>query len=104
MPDGIELTLVTMTFDASDPERLLGVLSKYVVVSRGEAGCRNMDLAASSTKPGRYVVIQKWESPTAQQAHFDSAGMVEMARSCVGLLSAPPQIDLFEAISAHDLA
>lgn len=104
MPDEIELTLVTMTFDASDPERLLGVLSKYIVLSRGEAGCRNMDLAASSTKPGRYVVIQKWENPAAQQAHFNSAGMVEMARSCVGLLSAPPQIDLFEAISAHDLA
>jgi quinol monooxygenase YgiN len=103
MPDDIELTLVTMTFDASDPERLLGVLSKYVVISRGEVGCRNIDLAASSTKPGRYVVIEKWESPAAQQAHFDSSGMVEMARSCAGLLSGPPQIDLFESISVHDL-
>jgi len=104
MPDEIELTLVTMTFDASDPERLLGVLAKYVVTSRGEPGCRNMDLAASSTKLGRYVVIQKWESPQAQQAHFDSSGMVEMAQSCVGLLSSAPQIDLLEGISAHDLA
>jgi quinol monooxygenase YgiN len=104
MPDDIELTLVTMTFDASDPERLLGILSKYVVVSRGEVGCRNIDLAASSTKPGRYVVIQKWDSPAAQQAHFDSPGMVEMAQSCAGLLRAAPQIDLFEGISAHDLA
>jgi quinol monooxygenase YgiN len=104
MSDEVELTLVTMTFDASDPAQILGILSKYVVVSRGEAGCRNIDLAASSTKPGRYVVIEKWESPAAQQAHFDSPGMVEMARSCAGLLSAAPQIDLFEAISAHDLA
>jgi len=104
MPDEIELTLVTMTFDASDPERLLGVLAKYVVTSRGEPGCRNIDLAASSTKLGRYVVIQKWDSPQAQQAHFDSSGMVEMAQSCVGLLSSAPQIDLLEGISAHDLA
>jgi quinol monooxygenase YgiN len=104
MSDEVELTLVTMTFDASDPAQILGILSKYVVVSRGEAGCRNIDLAASSTKPGRYVVIEKWESPAVQQAHFDSPGMVEMARSCAGLLSAAPQIDLFEAISAHDLA
>lgn len=103
MPDDIELTLVTMTFDASDPERLLGVLSKYVVISRGEVGCRNIDLAASSTKPGRYVVIEKWESPATQQAHFDSSGMVEMAQSCAGLLASPPQIDLFESISVHDL-
>ena len=104
MPDEVELTLVTMTFDASDPERLLGVLAKYVVVSRGHLGCRNIDLAASATTPGRYVVIQKWESPAAQQAHFDSIDMVEMAQSCVGLLAAAPQIDLLEGISVHDLA
>jgi hypothetical protein len=30
--------------------------------------------------------------------------MVEMAESCRGLLSAPPDIDLFDGISAHDLA
>jgi hypothetical protein len=30
--------------------------------------------------------------------------MVEMARSCDGLLTAPPVIDLLEPISAHDLA
>jgi hypothetical protein len=29
--------------------------------------------------------------------------MVEMAESCRGLLSRPPEIDLFEGISAHDL-
>ena len=104
MPDEVETTLVTMTFDASDPERLLGVLAKYVVVSRGAPGCRNMDLAASATKPGRYVVIQKWDSPAAQQRHFDSIDMVEMAQSCVGLLAAAPQIDLLEGISVHDLA
>jgi quinol monooxygenase YgiN len=49
-------------------------------------------------------VIQKWDSPAAQQAHFDSADMVEMAEACRGLLAQPPDIDLLEAISAHDLA
>jgi hypothetical protein len=29
--------------------------------------------------------------------------MVEMAKACQGLLAQPPQIDLLEAISAHDL-
>lgn len=104
MSDEVELTLVTLIFDASDPAALLAILSKYVVVSRGHAGCRNIDLAASSTKPARYVVIEKWDSPASQQAHFDSPTMVEMARACAGLLSAPPQIDLLEGISAHDLA
>jgi quinol monooxygenase YgiN len=93
-----------MVFQALDPERLLGVLAKYVVVSRGAPGCRNIDLCASATSDSRYLVIEKWESLEAQRAHFDSAEMVEMAESCRGLLSAAPDIDLFEGISAHDLA
>lgn len=103
MNGAVELTLVTMSFDAADPERLVPVLAKYVVLSRGHPGCRNIDLAASATRPGRFVIVQKWESPDAQRAHFDSVDMVEMARACDGLLTSPPQIDLLESISAHDL-
>ena len=109
MPSGedaaeVDLTVVTMTFDASDASKLVGILSKYVVVSRGHAGCRNIDLCGSVTTPNRFLVIQKWDSPDAQQTHFDSPAMVEMAESCRGLLARPPTIDLFEGLSAHDLA
>jgi quinol monooxygenase YgiN len=100
----VELTLVTMEFRSSKPEALMPVLAKYVVLSRGHPGCRNIDLCASVATPGRYLIVEKWESPEAQQAHFDSAEMVEMAKSCTGLLSEPPNIDLLEGISAHDLA
>lgn len=99
----VELTIVTMVFDSAQPEALQSVLAKYVVLSRGHPGCRNIDLCTSATSPARFVVIEKWESPGAQQAHFDSDDMVEMARACNGLLTKPPQIDLLEAISAHDL-
>ena len=100
----VELTIVTMVFDSTQPESLQSVLAKYVVLSRGHPGCRNIDLCGSATAPGRFVIIQKWESPEAQRAHFDSREMVEMARACDGLLARPPEIDLLEGISAHDLA
>ena len=100
----IETILVTMAFDATDLGSLLAILAKYVVLSRGHAGCRNIDLCASATVPNRVVVLSKWASEAAQQAHFDSPEMVEMARACTGILAAPPQIDLLEALSAHDLA
>jgi quinol monooxygenase YgiN len=101
--DDVELTMVTMVFDSSDADRLLSILAKYVVLSRGHPGCRNIDLCASATTPGRFVIVQKWESPEAQQGHFDSQDMVEMASACTGLLTRPPTIDLLETISAHDL-
>jgi len=103
MAEDLELTMVTMVFDSSNVEALQSVLAKYVVLSRGHPGCRNIDLCASATTPGRFVIVQKWESPEAQQTHFDSAQMVEMASACTGLLTRPPTIDLLEAISAHDL-
>ena len=99
----VELAVVTMRFDAADPASLLAVLSKYVVLTRMEPGCRNVDLCASYTHPGRYLIIQKWDSPDVQRAHFDSELMVEMARSCTGLLAVPPDIDLWDGPSAHDL-
>ena len=49
------------------------------------------------------MIVQKWDSPDAQQRHFDSDVMVEMATACHGLLTQPPAIDLLESISAHDL-
>lgn len=99
----IELAVVTMSFTAAENEALLSVLSKYVVMTRMEPGCRNVDLCSSVTTPGRHLVVQKWDSIEAQREHFDSDLMVEMARSCNGLLASPPDIDLWEGTSAHDL-
>ena len=93
-----------MVMEAVDLEPLLPVLSKYVVLSRGQAGCRNIDLCLSVTTPNRVVAIMKWESVQAQRAHFDSPEMVEMAEAAKPLLAGPPVIDLLEGLSAHDLA
>ena len=100
----VELTVVTMTFDAADAGALAAVLANYVVTSRGEPGCRNIDLCVATGQSSHFVVIEKWESPVHQQAHFDGASMVTMAKSCNGLLTGAPTIELLEGISAHDLA
>ncbi len=106
VPDDLELTVVTLSLDAIDEAasaQLMSVLAKYVVVSRGQDGCRNIDLVSSVTQPNRFLLVQKWDSPATQQAHFDSADMVEMAQACRGLLSRPPTVELWEVMSAHDL-
>lgn len=102
--DEVELTVVTMRFDAADEDALLAVLSKYVVLTRMVDGCRNVDLCSSVTRPGRHLIVQKWETPAHQRRHFDSDLMVEMAQSCAGILTGPPDIDLWDGTSAHDLA
>jgi quinol monooxygenase YgiN len=103
-PMPVQLTIVTMIFDATDEAGLAAALARYVVMARQHPGCRNIDLCTSLTRPGRFLVIEKWENPEAQQAHFSSADMVEFAHACEGRLARPPDIDLFEGISAHDLS
>jgi quinol monooxygenase YgiN len=102
--DPPEPVVVLMRFDASDEAGLAAVLSRYVVTSRGDPGCRNIDWCRSATAPGRFVIIQKWASLDDQRRHFDSPTMVEMAEGCRGRLVGPPDIDLLDPVSAHDLA
>lgn len=103
MTGDIDLTIVTLRFEAADRAKLEAILAHYVVTSRSHPGCRNIDLCASVTHPGRYLVVEKWDSAESQRAHFDSDDMVEMAGACEGILVRPPDIDLLAAVSAHDL-
>jgi quinol monooxygenase YgiN len=98
------ITVVTMAFEASDPDALLANLARYVVLARGEVGCRNVDLCASSVRPSRFVVVEKWAEPELARAHFDSEVMVAMAEGCRGILATAPEIELLDGLNAHDLA
>jgi quinol monooxygenase YgiN len=104
-PLDIELAVLQGTFDARDDaiEELGAVLARYVVLTRHEAGCRNVDLLASTTQRGRFSVIEKWERPELVRSHLDSPLMVDMAREVVPLLAAKPTFDLYDGISAHDI-
>ena len=113
----IDPVMVTMSFATDRVDELLAVLSKYVVLARMDTAAgrlhvrlqrmdtaaRNIDLVASLTLPGRFTIVEKWATEAAQQAHFDSSIMVDMATACTGLLTEPPDIDLHEAVSMHDL-
>jgi quinol monooxygenase YgiN len=102
----VEIAVLTAAFDARPgaEETVLAALSRYVVLTRHEPACRNVDLVASLTHPGRFLVIEKWESATDVQAHLDSPLMAEMAKAVVASLTTKPAIDLYDSISAHDLA
>jgi quinol monooxygenase YgiN len=101
----VALSVVVGTFDARPgAEAALGaVLAHYVVVSRTSAGCRNIDLVVSLTTPGRFLVYEKWETPDYQRQHLASPVTEEMAAAALPLLAGPPDLGLFEGISAHDL-
>ena len=101
----LELAVVIGSFEARTGRQadLAAVLAKYVVLTRRQPPCRNVDLVASGSNLGRLVVIEKWESADDARAHLDAAETVEMAQAARDLLAAPPDLDLYESISAQDL-
>jgi quinol monooxygenase YgiN len=103
-PD-VEIAVLTAVFDArpGSEDVLLGALSRYVVLTRQQPSCRNVDLVASVTRNGRFLVIEKWDSADAVRTHLDSRLMTEMAQTAVTALASKPEIDMFDSISAHDL-
>jgi quinol monooxygenase YgiN len=105
MTADIEIAVLTAAFTAR-PERegdLAAVLARYVVLTRGEPGCRNVDLLSSATESGKFVVIEKWETADDARSHLDTELMTGMAAAAVPLLAEKPRIDLLDAISAQDL-
>jgi quinol monooxygenase YgiN len=101
----LELAVIIGSFEtrtgrASD---LAAVLAKYVVLTRRHPHCRNVDLIASASRPGRLVVIEKWESADDARAHLDAPETVEMATTARDMLAGAPDLDLYESISAQDL-
>jgi quinol monooxygenase YgiN len=101
----VEIAVLTALFDARPgaEDALAGALARYVVLTRRETSCRNVDLVASTTHEGRFLVIEKWESATAVQTHLDSELMTSMANDVLPTLAVKPEIDLFASISAYDL-
>ena len=63
----LDVALLTAAFDARPgaEEALLATLARYVVLTRHEPACRNVDLIASCTHDRRFVVIEKWDSADA---------------------------------------
>jgi len=105
MASDVEVAVLTAVFSArTDHEGdLAAVLARYVVLTRQEPACRNIDLLSSATESGRFVVIEKWDSADDARAHLDTELMTGMAAAAVPLLAEKPQIDLLDTISAHDL-
>ena len=106
MASDLEVAVMTAVFRAR-PDRegeLAAVLARYVVLTRRAPACRNVDLLASATESGRFLVIEKWDSAPDARAHLDTQLMTDMAQAAVPLLADKPEIDLLDTISAHDLA
>lgn len=100
----IQTWIVVGRFDAADRvEDLAAALARYVVVSRGETGCLNIDLAADPGDTQKLLVIEKWDSLDAARRHLDGPAAAAMATAVRACVTRSPTMELYVGVSAHDL-
>lgn len=103
--DPAQVCLVVGEFQAraGAEAALASVLARYVVLTRAEPGCRNVDLAVATGEPGTYLVVEKWAHHDALRVHLDGAVAVTMATDARAHLAGSPRLRLYDGVSAHDL-
>jgi quinol monooxygenase YgiN len=68
------------------------ILSLLVDPTRRESGCVSYELLQNSSDPGDFVFVEKWATPAAEQAHFETPHVLTALQQLSGLLATEPEI------------
>ncbi len=75
-----------------------------IAPTHAEDGCLLYALHRDRDVPGRLVFVERWSSPEALAAHAGSAHLRTCAARVEGLLAAPPEVMVLDALPDGDPA
>ena len=64
--------VATITIKPDKREETLAAARINIAATQKEAGCVYYDMYESVTRPGTYVVVEKWENRDALNAHMNA--------------------------------
>lgn len=68
------------------------ILTALVDVTRREPGCLSYELLQNHADKTEFVVVERWASAAAEQAHFMTPHLLAALQQLSGLLTSEPQI------------
>lgn len=68
------------------------ILTALVDVTRREPGCLSYELLQNHADKTEFVVVERWASAAAEQAHFMTPHLLTALQQLSGLLASEPQI------------
>jgi quinol monooxygenase YgiN len=68
----VDLTVILTAKDVAHVPELRELLATQVVLSRKEPGCVRFEALESQTVPGTFIVVERWESDAALDAHREA--------------------------------
>ena len=71
--------------DPAHRDRATEAATRMMAATRQEEGCLEYTIAADIDDAGRFVILEKWASPAALEAHFATPHMAEFQGAMAGL-------------------
>lgn len=81
---------------------LESALRAVISPTHEEPGCVRYALHRSLENPSVVMTVERWKSRADFDRHLNSLHVQELFRQVAGMVSAPPEIDLFELLPAGD--
>ena len=80
------LLIVAGDVEIDPANRAAAIEAARVVMTatRQEEGCLEYTIAADVENPARFVIVEKWASPEALEAHFETPHMAEFQTAMGG--------------------
>jgi quinol monooxygenase YgiN len=77
-------------------------LEPVIAQTHGEAGCLTYALHRDTNDPDRLVLVERWTSQVALEAHFQQPYMAGLGDLAAELLAEPPAIHFCTPLPAGD--
>ncbi|SFC55311.1 putative quinol monooxygenase [Bacillus sp. UNCCL81] len=86
-----------MTIDSTKEAKFLEEMTSLLELSRAEEGNISYDLTKQTDRENEFIMVEIWKDVNAVTAHNTSAHFTAFAEKAKDYLTAPIQINLFEA-------
>lgn len=96
------IVVATMWPEAGSEGEVEKALRAAVRSVHSEPGCLRYSLHRSIGDPVRFVMIEKWESEEALDAHGRAPALRELGAQLDGKLAAPPEVTRLAALPEGD--
>ncbi|PGM57403.1 putative quinol monooxygenase [Bacillus sp. AFS053548] len=86
-----------MTIDSAKETKFLEEMTSLLELSRAEEGNISYDLTKQTDRENDYIMVETWQDLNAVAAHNTSAHFTAFSEKAKEYLTAPIQINLYEA-------
>ncbi|WP_088014746.1 putative quinol monooxygenase [Gottfriedia acidiceleris] len=86
-----------MTIDTAKETLFLEGMTSLLELSRAEEGNLSYDLTKQTDRENEYIMVEIWQDLNAVTAHNTSAHFTAFAKKAKDYLTAPIQINIYEA-------